>query len=113
VLPLVDRGQDLEQLVRKSLVLESLSEWEVVHEKLPMSKKIHVVTPYQQMVSGIEKLLRQRNVVLTEELRSDIPKNWERHGDLIMFPVCFQNPFWKQWGKHVSLFRDRIYCTLN
>ncbi|XP_048779767.2 tRNA wybutosine-synthesizing protein 2 homolog isoform X4 [Ostrea edulis] len=108
VLPLVDRGLDLERMVRDSLALEIPSEWEIVHEKLPISKKNHVVTPYQQMVSGIEKFLRQSGMLLTEELRSDIPKNWERHGDLIMFATCFQGPFWKQWGDEIWFLISKI-----
>ena len=38
------------------------------------------------------------NQLWNEELVNDIPKHWEKHDDLIIFPInCFQNPIWSNF----------------
>ncbi|XP_062613144.1 tRNA wybutosine-synthesizing protein 2 homolog [Saccostrea cucullata] len=111
ILPLLEQSNCLEPTIRKALNSANIAEWEIVHVKLPPSKKNHVATPYQQMVCGIEKFLRDRDLVLTEELRNDIPRHWERHGDLVMFGGCFQEPFWKQFGDEIwHLITEILSC---
>ncbi|XP_061166905.1 tRNA wybutosine-synthesizing protein 2 homolog [Saccostrea echinata] len=101
ILPILDQGKCLEPIIRKAFTTENIADWEIVHVKLPSSKKNHIATPYQQMVSGIEKFLCDRGIVLAEEYRNDIPRQWERHGDLVMFGGYFQDPFWKQFGNEI------------
>lgn len=99
VLPVLDLGQNLEQKLRDAMLSENPVDWKIVQTRLPTSKKNQIISPYQQMVSAIDKFLRDNGgAQLTEDLRSDIPKHWERHGDLVTFGASFQNPFWKQYG---------------
>lgn len=104
VLPVLDLGQNLEQKLRDAMLLENPVDWKIVQIQLPASKKNQIISPYQQIVSAIDKFLRDHGgAELTEDLRSDIPRRWERHGDLVMIDACFQNPFWGQYGKIVCL----------
>lgn len=99
VLPVLDLGQNLEQKLRDAMLLENPVDWKIVQIQLPASKKNQIISPYQQIVSVIDKFLRDHGgAELTEDLRSDIPRRWERHGDLVMIDACFQNPFWRQYG---------------
>nr|XP_022334826.1 tRNA wybutosine-synthesizing protein 2 homolog [Crassostrea virginica] len=47
------------------------------------------------MVSVLEEFLRRHDVVPTDNLKSSIPKHWERHGDLVMFDDSLQDPVWR------------------
>lgn len=102
VLPVLDLGQNLELRLMEAMPLENPVDWNIVHTQLPTSKKNQITSPYQQMVSAIDRFLRDHcGVQLTEDLRSDLPKRWERHGDLVMFDSSFQNPLWKQYGDDI------------
>ena len=90
--------QDLEQRISEAISLENEVDWSIVRQGLPSSKKKQVVSQYQQMVSVLEEFLRRYDVVPTDNLKSSIPKHWERHGDLVMFDASLQDPVWKQHG---------------
>ncbi|XP_033751812.1 tRNA wybutosine-synthesizing protein 2 homolog isoform X2 [Pecten maximus] len=56
--------------------------------KLPLSKSALARTPYDSLVASICDLLGKDDVDFSTLLK-DIPTHWERHGDLIVFPVNF------------------------
>lgn len=52
----------------------------------------------------LEELLESHGEVLTEELRRDLPRSFQRHGDLILLgDSCFTLPVWKKMGTAVTL----------
>eukprot|EP00105_Crassostrea_gigas_P016243 XP_011433560.1 PREDICTED: tRNA wybutosine-synthesizing protein 2 homolog isoform X2 [Crassostrea gigas] len=112
VLPVLDLGQNLEQKLRDAMLLENPVDWKIVQIQLPASKKNQIISPYQQIVSAIDKFLRDHGgAELMEDLRSDIPRRWERHGDLVMIDACFQNPFWRQYGDDIwRLISEVLSC---
>ncbi|XP_069134103.1 tRNA wybutosine-synthesizing protein 2 homolog [Argopecten irradians] len=62
--------------------------------KLPLSKTALSRTPYDVMVGTICGLMGDISTLV-----KDIPTHWERHGDLVVFPVnTFTHPTWQSWG---------------
>lgn len=47
----------------------------------------------------LQQLLEAHGEEMTEELRRDIPHNFQRHGDLVLLgDSCFSLPPWKKLG---------------
>ncbi|XP_067005242.2 tRNA wybutosine-synthesizing protein 2 homolog [Anabrus simplex] len=51
----------------------------------------------------IKKLMRLRNIEGCENILHEIPKSWEKYGDLVMFDSrkCFSNTVWKELGEEL------------
>ena len=64
-------------------------------------KKAIVKTPYENLVSEISSLLIKNGINITGQLQKEIPKHWEKHGDLALLPGnCFRDDVWKHLGNY-------------
>lgn len=54
----------------------------------------------------LQELLEDHGEGWTEELRRDLPRNFQRHGDLVLLGnSCFSLPQWKKIGVTVRIFK--------
>ncbi|KAK3774758.1 hypothetical protein RRG08_050917 [Elysia crispata] len=65
--------------------------------KMPMSKKVHarLNTPSAKLSSELSRLMHQYHI--SEDLKKEIPKKWEKHHDLVIIPaLSFTSEDWKR-----------------
>lgn len=74
-------------------------EYSIAYINLPLSKKITSkrYSPSAQIISNIKELLN--GCGLSEDLLSEVPTKWERHGDLVIIPQSsFLSSEWQTVG---------------
>lgn len=79
------------------------------------SKKVR--TGANKLENVLRELLESRGETWTEELRGDLPRSFQRHGDLLLLGErCFSLPLWKKMGttlvsklSHTFLTWQRVY----
>ena len=50
-------------------------------------------------------------VQFNDEMQRDLPKKWEKHGDMIILPHnCFTLPQWRLLGELLGSGQDRLLC---
>ncbi|KAG8223815.1 hypothetical protein J437_LFUL003701, partial [Ladona fulva] len=65
-----------------------------IHDWLHLHRK-NMKTPYELMRNALEEQSRSRNS-WSDDLASDIPKSWVKHGEMILFDSkSFVHPIWK------------------
>ncbi len=88
----------------------------VAHAQLPLSKKARakLQTPYQVLREAVKSFLidtQQCTVEDIETLLKDVPRSWERHGDLIALPEdSFSD---SRWQKHLQLVKVEIHKPIS
>ncbi|XP_071510394.1 tRNA wybutosine-synthesizing protein 2 homolog [Diadema antillarum] len=71
-------------------------ECKLVSISLPPSKKRQIRTPFAKLREEMEKSLKEAGMEWSDSLLDkDLPRSWERHGDLVLLPqACFQDSVW-------------------
>ncbi|XP_012643627.2 tRNA wybutosine-synthesizing protein 2 homolog [Microcebus murinus] len=60
------------------------------------SKKVQGVSPAQRLCLEVSRWVEGRGVKWSAELEADLPRSWQRHGDLLLLSEdCFQDKQWK------------------
>ncbi|XP_052017328.1 tRNA wybutosine-synthesizing protein 2 homolog [Apodemus sylvaticus] len=60
------------------------------------SKKARVCSPAQRLCLEVRRWVEDRGVTWSSELEADLPRSWQRHGDLMLLSEdCFQATPWK------------------
>ncbi|VDM37445.1 unnamed protein product [Toxocara canis] len=63
--------------------------------------RFSLVSPFGEMLDALREEAT-RNGIWSDDLHRDLPKRWEKHGDLIIFPPnCFKNPNWRLLGRRL------------
>ncbi|XP_006818664.1 tRNA wybutosine-synthesizing protein 2 homolog [Saccoglossus kowalevskii] len=63
---------------------------------LPLSKKALLSTPYERLLHDVRHCVESKGHVWETILQDDIPRHWEKHNDLVLFPDCvFTHRLWK------------------
>ncbi|CAD6193637.1 unnamed protein product [Caenorhabditis auriculariae] len=58
-------------------------------------------SPFGQMLEDVRKLALSKSL-WDDEMQRDLPKKWEKHGDLIIFPQnCFTHTNWRFIGREL------------
>ncbi|KAM9356564.1 tRNA wybutosine-synthesizing protein 2 homolog [Symphorus nematophorus] len=95
----------LSQLDLRSLrtVVASDSACEIVWSQSPLqSKKERGWTHSNKLEKTLQDLLESHGERWTEELRGDLPRSFQRHGDLVLLgDSCFSLPLWKKMDQHL------------
>lgn len=61
------------------------------------SKKARVCSPAQRLCLEVRRWVEDRGVTWSTELEADLPRSWQRHGDLMLLSEdCFQATQWKR-----------------
>ena len=56
--------------------------------------------PHQEIIAGMRRLCGKFGIDWSKELEDDLPRKWERHGDMLVLPEnCFQYSSWKTLGE--------------
>lgn len=64
-----------------------------------LSKKERGRTSGNKLEKILQELLESLGERWTEELRGDLPRSFQRHGDLVLLgDKCFSQPLWKKMG---------------
>lgn len=63
-------------------------------------------SPFGQLLDAVaEECIRMG--LWNEDLQRDLPKKWEKHGDMILLPeICFTRQEWRMLGKLCVIFRQ-------
>lgn len=57
-------------------------------------------SPVQKLRSELQHLMSIHGAVWSEELEKDLPRSWQRHGDLVLLSEdCFRAKQWRELGK--------------
>ncbi|XP_041800495.1 tRNA wybutosine-synthesizing protein 2 homolog [Chelmon rostratus] len=95
----------LSQLDLQSLrtMVASGSVCEIVWSQSPLqSKKERGRTHGNKLEKVLQELLETHDERWTEELRGDLPRSFQRHGDLVLLgDSCFCLPLWKKMDQHL------------
>lgn len=60
------------------------------------SKKARLCSPAQRLCLEVRRWVEDRGVTWSAELEADLPRSWQRHGDLLLLSEdCFQATQWK------------------
>lgn len=60
------------------------------------SKKAQVCSPAQRLSLRVRRWVEDRGGLWSDELEADLPRSWQRHGDLLLLSEdCFQAMQWK------------------
>ncbi|XP_045416471.1 tRNA wybutosine-synthesizing protein 2 homolog [Lemur catta] len=60
------------------------------------SKKVQGFSPAQRLCLEVSRWVEGRGVKWSAELEADLPRSWQRHGDLLLLSEdCFQGKQWK------------------
>uniref|UniRef100_A0A915C1V2 tRNA(Phe) (4-demethylwyosine(37)-C(7)) aminocarboxypropyltransferase n=1 Tax=Parascaris univalens TaxID=6257 RepID=A0A915C1V2_PARUN len=63
--------------------------------------RYNLVSPFGAMLNALREEA-VRNGIWCDELHRDLPKRWEKHGDLIIFPPnCFKHHDWRLIGRRL------------
>lgn len=74
------------------------------------SKKERGRTHANKLEKILQDLLEIHGEGWTEELRGDLPRSFQRHGDLVLLgDNCFSLPRWKKIGTAVKLFQTPTF----
>ncbi|CAN9515143.1 unnamed protein product [Ophioblennius macclurei] len=97
VLPSCLSQLDLQSL---SSMLTSDKRCQIVWSQSPLhSKKGRKKASGNKLERVLQELLERRGEVWAEELRREIPRSFQRHGDLVLLGEnCFSSPLWKNMG---------------
>lgn len=61
------------------------------------SKKARICSPPQRLCLEVRRWVEDRGVTWSTELEADLPRSWQRHGDLMLLSEdCFQATQWKR-----------------
>lgn len=61
-------------------------------------------SPFGQLLDAVYAEC-QKLGIWSEDLHRDLPKKWEKHGDLVILPEnCFLMPAWRMLGKLIANF---------
>ncbi|KAM8733199.1 tRNA wybutosine-synthesizing protein 2 homolog isoform 1-T1 [Acanthopagrus schlegelii] len=84
-------------------VVASDSACEIVWCQYPLqSKKERGRTHGNKLEHILQELLESQGERWTEELRGDLPRSYQRHGDLVLLAdSCLSLPTWKKMGQHL------------
>lgn len=67
------------------------------------SKKRRGLRRGDELEKILQEILESRGEQWTEELRKDLPRSFQRHGDLVLLgDNCFTLPLWKKTGTFFS-----------
>ena len=70
---------------------------------LPRSKMAAAKSDYEVLLATLRAQTFWR-----EELSRDVPRHWERHGDLVLLPHgAFTSPLWRECGECIIM-----YCNM-
>ncbi|XP_047441045.1 tRNA wybutosine-synthesizing protein 2 homolog isoform X2 [Mugil cephalus] len=88
----------LSQLDLQSFNAASNSACEIVWSQSPLkSKKERTQTGVNKLGKVLQELLESHGERWVEELRGDLPRSFQRHGDLVLLgDSCFSLPLWKK-----------------
>ncbi|XP_069842483.1 tRNA wybutosine-synthesizing protein 2 homolog isoform X2 [Dendropsophus ebraccatus] len=80
-----------------------------------LSKKCRVQSPAQKLRMDLCNLLETYEINWTQNLECDLPRSWQRHGDLVIFSEdCFCNPIWKKLASSLGVKRlAKQGCVFN
>lgn len=77
------------------------------------SKKDRGHTHGNKLEKILQDLLEVHGEGWTKELRGDLPRSFQQHGDLILLgDDCFSLPQWKKIGTAVKLFQTHVHIFL-
>ncbi|XP_039186413.1 tRNA wybutosine-synthesizing protein 2 homolog [Crotalus tigris] len=72
-----------------------------IHNPIP-SKAVMVRSPVQKLHSELQHLMSIHGAAWSEELEKDLPRSWQRHGDLILLSEdCFSAKQWRELGQEL------------
>ncbi|XP_070615962.1 tRNA wybutosine-synthesizing protein 2 homolog [Erythrolamprus reginae] len=72
-----------------------------IHNPIP-SKAVMVRSPVQKLQSRLQYLLSIHGAAWSEELEKDLPRSWQRHGDLVLLSEdCFRAEQWRELGQEL------------
>uniref|UniRef100_G3PZ82 tRNA wybutosine-synthesizing protein 2 homolog n=1 Tax=Gasterosteus aculeatus aculeatus TaxID=481459 RepID=G3PZ82_GASAC len=81
--------------------LASDGTFEIVWSQSPLQSK-KVRTGANKLENVLRELLESRGETWTEELRGDLPRSFQRHGDLLLLGErCFSLPLWKKMDQQL------------
>ena len=61
-------------------------EWEHKEMDVPVSRKAATKSPQDKILDAVKQLWEKKTEAhWTESMTDEIPKSWEKHGDLILF----------------------------
>ncbi|KAE8583827.1 hypothetical protein XENTR_v10020702 [Xenopus tropicalis] len=67
-----------------------------------LSKRAAVKSPAQTLRNNVYKLLESHGLTWGRDLECDLPRSWQRHGDLVVLSEdCFRDPVWGQLGNEL------------
>ncbi|XP_060105298.1 tRNA wybutosine-synthesizing protein 2 homolog isoform X2 [Heteronotia binoei] len=67
-----------------------------------LSKSAQVRSPTQKLREELESLVLRCGAAWSEELEKDLPKSWQRHGDLVLLSKdCFRATLWGEMGQEL------------
>ncbi|XP_026558721.1 tRNA wybutosine-synthesizing protein 2 homolog [Pseudonaja textilis] len=70
-----------------------------IHNPIP-SKAVMVRSPVQKLHSELQHLMSIYGATWSEELEKDLPRSWQRHGDLVLLSEdCFRAKQWREFGQ--------------
>ena len=104
-IPIKSEQQDNSQVatfLKENLILSKETEnvLQVIEMKLPVAKKRLIVPPQRVLTEAVKDLFESRDMTLTDELKTEIPDSWEKHGDLILLHGHhFCSDDWKEFGR--------------
>ncbi|XP_013925340.1 PREDICTED: tRNA wybutosine-synthesizing protein 2 homolog [Thamnophis sirtalis] len=70
-----------------------------MHNPIP-SKAAMIRSPIQKLHSELQHLMSTHGAAWSEELEKDLPRSWQRHGDLVLLSEdCFRAKQWRELGQ--------------
>lgn len=71
----------------------------LVQNPIP-SKAAQVRLPAQKLRDELRRLVLEHGATWSEELERDLPRSWQRHGDLVLLSEDkFRATLWREMGK--------------
>ena len=76
--------------------------FDVRYLNLPLSKKTMIQTPWTKLKQAVRALAEHQGMVWSVALENELPRNWEKHGDLVLLPeTCLFSPEWNVLGMYL------------
>ncbi|KAL6480126.1 hypothetical protein MHYP_G00111590 [Metynnis hypsauchen] len=74
------------------------SSCEIINIQIPqLSKKAKVKSSRERLVQAVQTLVVTRGENWRQELDDDLPRGWQKHGDLVLFDEgCFSHTIWTE-----------------
>jgi len=97
-------NQDLKDLIQNtSAVIEQ-------RDKIYISSINQKMTPRENLVNNLKDLFQTKGLEMSDDHIREVPKNWERHGDLILLPESsFMSEDWNKFGNELW---EIVACAL-